>query len=352
MAPIEAMDTRQTNVLGGLGATCRRRGLDDLARRLGGLVQLVEADLAAFEDRLGAFTAPGGSVGGSARHLVALGGKRLRPILVLLAARAGDGGGERALDLAVAVELVHDATLLHDDVVDLGTVRRGEPTARTIYGNAASIFAGDWLLVEALRRVRASRVGGVLPRLLDTIAEMIDAESVQLDQRGRIAADLATWRRIAGGKTAALFRWGLESGGRSGGLGRAECRALGEYGRHIGLAFQAVDDLLDLVGDAEKTGKALATDLREGKVTYPIAIALEADPSLGRALEALLEAPGEGGVPAEVLRAVERTGAIDATRTFAAGEVDRAVGALAALPPGPAVAALETAAWAAARREA
>src|SRR5262249_22155884 len=148
------------------------------------------------------------------------------PLCVALAARAGNGFGAAARQLAVAVELVHTATLLHDDVVDVGDTRRGAPAARVVYGNAASIFAGDWLLVEALRRVRAAAVPDALDRLLDIIEEMIMAESTQLDRRGVMVADRAAYFRVVEGKTASLFRWALWAGGRAGGLDERACRAL------------------------------------------------------------------------------------------------------------------------------
>src|SRR5690606_35806323 len=196
------------------------------AARLADLASLVAPDVARFEDALPALRTDASAVERGAGHLLALGGKRLRPICVALAARLGTGFDDRALSLAVAAELVHAATLLHDDVVDLGDTRRGALCARVVFGNAVSIFAGDWLLVDALKRVRAASLDGVLEALLDVIEEMILAESRQLERRGRLDTTEAEWLEIARGKTAALFRWAMIGGARAGGLDADACAAL------------------------------------------------------------------------------------------------------------------------------
>ena len=334
------------DVLGQLKATVAGRGLPALAEEIATLADLVAHDLAWCEaafreiEELSTPTA----VARSAKHLLELGGKRLRPLCVALAARCGSGFGPAAQKLAVAVELVHSATLLHDDVVDVGDIRRGAPAARVIYGNAASIFAGDWLLIEALRRVRASAVPDALDRLLDIIEEMILAESTQLDRRGTTLADRAGYFRVVEGKTASLFRWALWAGGRAGGLEENACRALERYGHHLGVAFQAVDDLLDLTGSAETLGKQLFADLAEGKMTYPLIVAVEREPVLKASLE-------RGAPPHEVLEAVVRTGGVEACAQLARAHVAEAVGCLVAVPPSRARQALETVAQAAIARD-
>jgi octaprenyl-diphosphate synthase len=290
----------------------------------------------------------------SAHHLVDLGGKRLRPMCVALAAKAGSGFGDAARRLAVAVELVHAATLLHDDVVDLGDVRRGAPTARAIYGNAASIFAGDWLLVDALKRVRGAGVPDTLERLFDIIDEMILAESIQLENRGHVRTSRETYFRVVEGKTAALFRWAMFAGGRAGGLDPDECAALEEYGLHLGVAFQLVDDLLDYTGDVQVTGKEMFADLREGKMTYPLIVALERDPTLR---DVLLEAVSVTGPLPATLRdrltdAFTAAEVVSESRAVAADRAERAVQAVARLPEGRAKRALLTVAAATVHREA
>jgi octaprenyl-diphosphate synthase len=329
------------------------RGAAELGERLAGLGRFVRGDLAAFETELAAIPRGARAVHRAAHHLLDLRGKHLRPLCVALASRFGDGFTPRARALAVAVELVHSATLLHDDVVDVAERRRGQPTACTVYGNAASIFAGDWLLVAALRRIAASGVDGVLDRMLAVIDEMIVAESVQLERRGRVAADRAEYFQIVEGKTAALFRWAMIAGARTAALPPACEAALERYGLHLGVAFQAVDDELDFASDGGTTGKDPLADLREGKMTFPLVVALEREPSLADRIGALL---GED-VPASVelsavAAAVRATGALAATRALAEEHAALARAQLEALPAGAARDALVTVALASLERTA
>src|SRR5512139_3889306 len=201
--------TSADKVLSSLRSVCDSQGLGDLSARLVELAELVRWDMKELEQALETVPRGESAVHKSGIHLLDQGGKRLRPMCVALAARCGTGFGPEARELGVAVELVHCATLLHDDVVDVGDTRRGAPAARTLYGNAASIFAGDWLLVEALRRVRAVEVPGTLERLLDIIEEMIFAESIQLENKGRIDTRRKSYFDVVEGKTAALFRWAM-----------------------------------------------------------------------------------------------------------------------------------------------
>ncbi len=216
-----------SDVLRTLRTVCDTRGLEDLGARLGRLSELVRWDLKEIAAAIDAVPNSGSWVQQSGHHLLRQGGKRLRPMCVALAFRlASEQDGPTVLTpaaraLAVAVELVHAATLLHDDVVDLGDQRRGAPAARLLFGNAASIFAGDWLLVDALKRVRSAEVDGTLERLFDIIEEMIEAESIQLEHRNRVDLSVANYFKIVEGKTAALFRWATWAGARAGGSGRA-----------------------------------------------------------------------------------------------------------------------------------
>jgi octaprenyl-diphosphate synthase len=342
-------------VLEQLRGVCADRGLDGLADRLAGLGAFVAADLATIHADLDALPERSGSVGKSGLHLLSLGGKRLRPLCVALAARLGTGFDERARHLAVAAEYVHSATLLHDDVVDLGDVRRGKPTARVVYGNAASVFAGDWLLVEALRRVRQARLDDVLDRLLEVIDVMIAAETLQLDRRGRLEADPEAYFEVVDGKTASLFRWAMFAGGRAGGLDAAACAALERYGRSLGLAFQVVDDTLDFEADPEVSGKALFSDLREGKLTHPLIVAMEREPGVRALISEAIALPEGQAVPAalgrEVRAALARTGAVDASRALSRSLAGDAREALLTLPESPARRSLAAIAEAAVHRD-
>lgn len=263
---------------------------------------------------------------------------------VALGSRIGSGLGPNGRELMIAAELVHNATLLHDDVVDLGDVRRGAQTARVIYGNAASIFAGDWLLVEALRRIQASRVPGVLEQVLSVLAQMLAAESLQLACRGSVTADMGTYMRIVEGKTASLFRWALFAGARAGNVSDDACRALEAYGDKLGVAFQIVDDLLDIAGDAAITGKSLLMDLREGKTTYPLILAMEKNAGLGALVSeacATTDANVESALHERIVAAVRACGAVEETKKFARKLSEDATSFLAAVPPCTARDALE-----------
>jgi octaprenyl-diphosphate synthase len=285
----------------------------------------------------------------AAHHLLDLRGKHLRPMCVALASKVGTGFDARARELAVAVELVHTATLLHDDVVDVADTRRGRAAARVVYGNAASIFAGDWLRVDALRRIGAAAPALVDP-MLGVIEEMIIAESIQLERRGRVdGMDRASWLSVVEGKTASLFRWAMRAGAAVGGLDEGAAGALERFGAALGVAFQTVDDCLDLAGDPAVTGKDTLADLREGKLTFPVLVALEREPAFAGRLAAILAAAEETGEvaatdAAAVAAALARTDGIGAAKRFAADHIHRAIAALERVPPGPGRDALASAA--------
>ncbi|HEY5923069.1 MAG TPA: polyprenyl synthetase family protein [Kofleriaceae bacterium] len=350
-------------VLDRLATISGARGASDLRQRLAALGRWVRADLADFEAELATLPRGARVVHQAAHHLLDLRGKHLRPLCVALASRFGDGFTPRARGLAVAVELVHTATLLHDDVVDLAERRRGQPAAAVVYGNAASIFAGDWLLVAALRRIAAAGVDGLLDRMLEVIDEMIMAESLQLERRGRVVADRDEYFRIVEGKTAALFRWAMLAGARSAGMTADHEAVLAKYGVHLGVAFQAVDDELDFAGPQMEapgftpgagvgpTGKDPLADLREGKMTYPLIVALEREPSLRARLEAMIgeDVPKPAELTA-IATGVRATGALLATRELAEQHVQLALDTLTGLPACTARDSLETVALASLER--
>jgi octaprenyl-diphosphate synthase len=334
------------DLLARLEGICAGRGLAHLAIRLGDMASFVGGDLVSFEEEIARLPRDERWAGRAASHLLDIGGKRLRPLCVMLAARIGAGFDARVNDLAIAVELVHNATLLHDDVVDLGDTRRGLPTARTVYGNAASIFAGDWLLIEALRRVRRCSIPNLLEDLFDTIEQMIFAESLQLENRGRLSLGRDLYFQVVEGKTASLFGWGMRAGALAGGLDRHQVDALSDFGRHLGVAFQAVDDLLDLTGNAEHTGKVLFADLREGKMTFPLIVALEREEELRPLLQEVLatnvEEPIAEATAARVLDILRQTGSVETCRELARKRTAQAVERLETLPAGRARRALNT----------
>lgn len=335
-------------VLDRLAHVSTARGAPSLGERLAALDRWVRADLIAFEAELATIPRGARVVHSAAHHLLDLRGKHLRPLCVALASRFGDGFTEQARRLAVAVELVHCATLLHDDVVDVAERRRGQPAACVVYGNAASIFAGDWLLIAALRRIAAAGVDGVLDRMLGVIDEMIVAESIQLERRGNVAGARDDYFAIVEGKTAALFRWAMIAGARVARLSPAAESALERFGLHLGVAFQAVDDELDF---ADGTGKDPLADLREGKITYPLVIALEREATLHARLVALLAEPEpRRDELTAIAQTVRATGALTATRALAEEHVERALAVLDDLPTGPPRDALVTVALASLER--
>ncbi|MGF1509145.1 MAG: polyprenyl synthetase family protein [Myxococcota bacterium] len=342
----------ESPVLGRLVQVAERRGLSGLAGALTDLSEFVSHDLSAIERELAHTPTRADLVGKAADHLLDLKGKRIRPLCVALSARAGRGFSAHAVKLAAAVELVHSATLLHDDVIDEGELRRGRPTSRVLFGNAASVFAGDWLLIHALRLVQAAGVEGLLDRLLQIIDEMIEAESVQLERRGKLSADRDAYFRIIEGKTASLFRWAMVAGGRAGGLSWSQCDALAAFGNDLGMAFQIVDDTLDLSSDTEATGKNMFADVKEGKITYPLLVAMEREPRLLGLLEQVMDAEGE--VHPETGQCIQRvlneTRALGAALEYAHELALRARGHLGTLPESEAKTGLDLVAEAAVRR--
>lgn len=337
--PLSPVVAEPRSLLTRLRDICSKTDLKEWALRLEHLHSWMSEDLASIEADLESVARGPLAIHRCGRELLDLSGKRLRPLCVALASRMGEGFGESSRELAVAVELIHNATLLHDDVVDFGEVRRGAPTARMVYGNATAIFGGDWLLVEALKRVSRLALPGLMELTLDTIEAMIEAEARQLEERGQITADREDYFQIVDGKTAALFRLALRGGAQAGGMDLAGQDALEAYGSHLGLAFQLIDDVLDYEGDQEALGKDPFADLREGRTTFPLLLALERSPGLlGLLREGLHRGNNgdHGGNPAEIhleiQKILETTGALKETRDRARREADRAILSLEALP--------------------
>ena len=267
-----------------------------------------------------------------AEYIIGAGGKRLRPTLVLLAARALGACGEQIHTQAAMIEFIHTATLLHDDVVDESALRRGRDTANALFGNAASVLVGDFLYTRAFQMM----VGTQDLRVLDVMAEatniIAEGEVLQLLNIGNTDVDEDAYLRVIQYKTAKLF----EAAGRVGAtLAKAtpeQEAALAAYGMHLGTAFQIIDDVLDYSGDAATIGKSLGDDLAEGKPTLPLIYVMRhgeaADAECVR--HALSHADREHF--AAVLAAVQRSGALDYAREQARLAAERAVSALDAIP--------------------
>jgi octaprenyl-diphosphate synthase len=266
----------------------------------------------------------------SAQHLFAAGGKRVRPMALLLSAACFGPIDGRARGLAAAAELVHMATLLHDDVIDDGDQRRGRPTSRRVWGNAVSVLAGDLLLVEALRLASAAHAE-TWAEMLETLRRLVDGEVVQLRGRLAVSLDEGTYFDIVRGKTASLFEWALRAGARSGGANQSAVDALGSFGAHLGVAFQLVDDVLDYDGDPADTGKSMLADLLEGNVTLPLLRAAATDPELPSLVGRVRS--GELAAAHALAARVRASGACEAVRVMAVSETSAALAALEGVPP-------------------
>lgn len=250
-----------------------------------------------------------------AGYLIEAGGKRLRPMLTLAAAALfGKRGGE-AVHFAAAVEFMHNATLLHDDVVDESDMRRGKPAARKVWGNQASVLVGDFLLGQAfLMMVETENLAAldILSRAAATIAE---GEVFQLVKASDLATSAAEYGQIIRAKTATLFEAATLVGAMAGGAEEAQAQALGRYGLELGLAFQLVDDVLDYGGAAGSLGKNTGDDLREGKMTLPVILTLAAASKTERSvLASALGNPDAGAQEVgQVMELMRKYGALSET---------------------------------------
>ncbi|MCX7892384.1 MAG: octaprenyl diphosphate synthase [Burkholderiales bacterium] len=266
-----------------------------------------------------------------AEYIIGSGGKRLRPALLLLAAGATGYAGRDHHELAAVVEFIHTATLLHDDVVDESDLRRGRSTANAAFGNAASVLVGDFLYSRAFQMmvdVGNMRVMEVLADATNTIAE---GEVLQLLNVGDADVDEPRYLEVIRRKTAKLFEAAAQLGAILGEADPAVETGLATYGRHLGAAFQLIDDVLDYSGDVHEIGKNLGDDLSEGKPTLPLIHVLRRGSPEQAALVRRVIASGGRDEFAGVLAAIRDTGALDYTRASAGREADAARRAIAGL---------------------
>ena len=270
-----------------------------------------------------------------AHYIISAGGKRIRPRLVLLFADALGFRGPERFELAATVEFIHTATLLHDDVVDESALRRGRKTANALFGNAASVLVGDFVYSRAFQMMVSVNRMRVLDVLADATNVIAEGEVLQLLNLHDPDATVDSYLRVIRFKTAKLF----EASARLGAvLAEAEPRveeACAAYGRSLGTAFQLIDDLLDYDGDIGQLGKNVGNDLREGKPTLPLLVAMERGSEAQRALIRAAIEQGEVVRLPEILAIVRDCGALEATRAAARAESEKALLALAALPESP-----------------
>jgi len=266
------------------------------------------------------------------RYIIAAGGKRLRPALLLLMCGALGYTGTQRFNLAAVVEFIHTATLLHDDVVDESTMRRGRPTANESFGNAASVLVGDFLYSRAFQMMLDSRDMRVMEILADATNVIAEGEVLQLMNMGDASLDEAAYLHVIRSKTAKLFEASTQLAAVLAGAPPDVEAACARYGQALGTAFQVVDDVLDYAGDAAETGKNVGDDLREGKTTLPLILAMQRGrPEQAELVRSAIQQGDVSRLP-QLIAVVKETGALEATRAAAAKEAQRAIDALAMLP--------------------
>ncbi len=268
-------------------------------------------------------------------YIISAGGKRLRPALLLLICGALGFKGEQKYNLAAVVEFIHTATLLHDDVVDESSMRRGNATANEMFGNPASVLVGDFLYSRAFQMMVDAQSLPIMSILADATNVIAEGEVMQLMNMHNAALDEAGYLQVIRSKTAKLFEASARVGAMLAGASPDIEAACATYGQALGTAFQVIDDVLDYTGDASVMGKNLGDDLREGKTTLPLIAAMQR----GSAQQAaLVKAAIENGDVAridEVVAIVKATGALDVARQAASEEAQRAITAAQKLPEGP-----------------
>jgi octaprenyl-diphosphate synthase len=247
------------------------------------------------------------------------GGKRLRPALLLLSAGYCGYRGASAIRLAAVVELIHSATLIHDDVIDGANTRRGRPSTNARWGNHMSVLAGDWLYMQSFEMALRERNFAILDILISLTQNMVEGELLQLTKLGRIDVTERDATELSYRKTACLFSGCARLGAVLGRQDSATETALADYGRYAGLAFQLVDDLLDFTASSEQLGKPVLSDLKEGKVTLPLIYAIENGNADGRSLVAtvLAEKGFQSVRPEQITSLVRNSGALERARSLA-----------------------------------
>ncbi|THD83556.1 polyprenyl synthetase family protein [Aliigemmobacter aestuarii] len=315
-------------------------GLDEVSQKPHDrLSALLADDMAAvnalIRDRMASEHAP--RIPQVTAHLVEAGGKRLRPLLTLAAARLCGYGGPYHIHLAATVEFIHTATLLHDDVVDESTRRRGRPTANLLWDNKSSVLVGDYLFSRSFQLMVETGSLRVLDILANASATIAEGEVLQLTAAQDLATDESIYLKVVRGKTAALFSAATEVGGVIAGADEEQVRALFTYGDALGIAFQIVDDLLDYGGSDASIGKNTGDDFRERKLTLPVIKAVARADAEERAfwVRTIEKGRQEEGDLDRALAIMARHGAMEAARDDALTWADRARAALTVLPDHP-----------------
>ena len=297
---------------------------------------LVQSELRAVDEAIRrGFYSPVPLIDQVAEHIVGGGGKRLRPLLVVLAGRACGGTDTDCVQAAAFIEFIHTATLLHDDVVDMSVRRRGRDTANEVYGNQASVLVGDFVYSRAFQLMAATRSQRVIEIMADATNVIAEGEVLQLMNAHDPDTTEARYLEVIHRKTAQLFQAGAEVAAVISGASEPLQRALASFGRHFGTAYQLIDDVLDYRSDPAARGKNLGDDLAEGKPTLPLIHALQqCEPQRAMLIREVIRSGGRERLE-EIMAAIESTGGLEYTARLAQTEADQALAALAALPETP-----------------
>jgi octaprenyl-diphosphate synthase len=294
------------------------------------IFELLRDDLAAIEREFGRDTVSDvRAITDIGEYLRGGGGKRVRPALLLLASKLFDYSGRGAIRLGAVVEIIHTATLVHDDIIDEAETRRGRPSANTHWGNSKCVLAGDWLYMQAFKIAVQERNFRVLDLLIELTQQMVEGELMQMERLGQ-RVSLAEHFDLIYRKTACLFSVSMRLGGILGRASPEQEERLGQYGRALGMAFQIVDDVLDLTASEEVLGKPVASDLREGKATMAVIHALErCTPREADEIDKIMRERAFNGVThTDIASILERYGSIEAAHAEAeryAGEARKAI---------------------------
>ncbi len=294
---------------------------------------LLRDDLVAIEQELGRDAASGVStITEIAEYLREGGGKRIRPTLLLLSAHALGYGGQGSIRLGAVVEMVHTATLVHDDIIDGADTRRGRPSANTAWGNEKCVLAGDWLYMQAFKVALEEKNLRVLDLLIGLTQQMVEGELLQIQKLGKAVSE-AEYYDLIFRKTACLFSVSMRLGAVLAGASDAEENRLATYGRTVGLAFQIVDDVLDLTATEEVLGKPVASDLREGKATLSVIHSMDHGTAKDRqAIQRVLDDRSFENVGRQQIRDIlVRNGSVEYARTVADRYAEQSRQALAQL---------------------
>ncbi len=302
------------------------------------IFDLVRADLDKVEREIGLESvASVEAINYINQYLQSGGGKRLRPILVLLSGRLLAEASPSLIRMAAVVEMIHTATLVHDDVIDLAKTRRGRPSINVVWGNHTSVLSGDWLYMQAFQVALRERNFQILDLLINLTQMMVEGELLQLERIGKIGVTEADYMELIDRKTASLFSACARLGAITSGVGEAAELKLADYAWNLGIAFQLVDDILDFTSREKILGKPVGNDLREGKVTLPLIYALEtADAEERKLVETVLADGNYDQVPfGKILQILSRHKGIERAQERAAVFTEKARDLIAQFPDSP-----------------